>query len=214
MRSPSTGSLPARRRMISTGGRSPQRSLTRPRAFLSWRPAVGHRLPTWWTRGSTAGCGSGWRLRRHTAVDRPRGVLQLDLRVGGGLDRHGGVCLGLSFGVSADAGGVVAEGLPAGLFAGVLARSLFNLSDHLGDAGARVVVFIGWFGARHLGLPCSPGACAGGRLACWGPWLARVDGALVLALDRTLDSGHVRFQLAQPFQSCLWFRAGLRPGFG
>ena len=28
---------------------------------------------TWWIRGLTAGCGSGWRLRRHTADDRPRG---------------------------------------------------------------------------------------------------------------------------------------------
>ena len=52
----------------------------------------------------------------------------------------------------------------------------------------------------------------GVKLARWGPWLTRVDGGLVLALDRTLDGGHVRFELAQPFQGCLWFGGGLEPG--
>ena len=51
------------------------------------------------------------------------------------------MCFGLGFGLPADAGSVVAEGLPAGLFVGVLARCLFNVGDRFGDARGRVVVF-------------------------------------------------------------------------
>ena len=65
---------------------------------------------------------------------------QLYLCVGGGLGRQDGVCFGLRFGLPADARSVIAEGLPAGLFGGVLARYLFNVGDRFGDAGGWVVV--------------------------------------------------------------------------
>jgi hypothetical protein len=47
----------------------------------SSRPGAGHRLRTWWIRGSTAWCGSEWRLRRHIADKRPAGdITALSLR--------------------------------------------------------------------------------------------------------------------------------------
>jgi hypothetical protein len=77
----------------------------------------------------------------------------------------------------ADAAGVVAAGLPAGLLGSVLCGCLLDVGD---------------------GFRFSSGAGAGVRLARWGPWLAGVDGGLALTFDRALDGGQVRVELAPP----------------